>query len=505
MTSSEISPDARKARGAKAAAAATAPDPLRWWALAVIALAQLVVLLDGTIVNIALPSAQADLRMGDGSRQWVISAYALALGGLLLLGGFLVDAVGRRRAFVLGLLGFAAASAAGGSASEPAVLFAARAGQGAFAALLAPATLSLVMTTFTDPRERRRAFAVFGTVSGIGSALGLILGGLLTEYLNWRWCMYINVPLALGAALAGMRVLRPGGGGRTVRLDVIGVLLGCSGLTAVVHGFGAAEQHGWSSPGVLGVLAAGGLLVALFAVRQRRVSHPLVPPRIVGDRQRAGALGVAALGHAATFGLLLFLTYYLQAVLGYSAVAAGAAFLPLTVGMTAGVTLATRLAGRLAPGTVIVPGLLLAASGVVLLTRLDPGSAYVSQALPALLPAGFGLGCASMTAMTVATGGVAARDAGRAAALFTTAQQVGGAVGATVLNTVAVGAAGGHLAAHLSAAARVEAAVRQFTVALWAVAGVLLVAALLAAAVLCRPAAANGGVSRIAAAARPEG
>ncbi|MDX2784649.1 MFS transporter, partial [Streptomyces caniscabiei] len=218
-------PAGTPARAARPDPRAGGPDPLRWWALTVIALAQLTVLLDGTIVNIALPSAQADLGMGDGSRQWVITAYSLALGGLLLLGGRVVDLVGRKRAFVVGLLGFSVASAVGGAATTPVMLFVARAGQGAFAALLMPTALSLVVTMFTDPRERGRAFGVFGTISGVGSAAGLILGGLLTEYLGWRWCMYVNVPIALVAIGGGLRVLREderSAGG--ARLDVVGAL-----------------------------------------------------------------------------------------------------------------------------------------------------------------------------------------------------------------------------------------------------------------------------------------
>ncbi|WP_159041034.1 MFS transporter, partial [Streptomyces sp. FxanaA7] len=250
---------------------AAEPDPLRWWALTVIALAQLTVLLDGTIVNIALPSAQADLGMGDGSRQWVITAYSLSLGGLLLLGGRVVDLVGRKRAFVVGLLGFSVASAVGGAATTPVMLFAARAGQGAFAALLMPTALSLVVTMFTDPRERGRAFGVFGTISGVGSAAGLILGGLLTEYLGWRWCMYVNVPIALVAIGGGLRVLREderSAGG--ARLDVVGALWGCGGVAAAVYGFSTAEARGWADAVVLGALAASAVLLVVFAVRQGR-------------------------------------------------------------------------------------------------------------------------------------------------------------------------------------------------------------------------------------------
>ncbi|MEV6384841.1 MFS transporter [Streptomyces sp. NPDC051773] len=480
---------------------AAGPDPLRWWALTVIALAQLTVLLDGTIVNIALPSAQADLGMGDGSRQWVITAYSLALGGLLLLGGRVVDLVGRKRAFVVGLLGFSVASAVGGAATTPVMLFAARAGQGAFAALLMPTALSLVVTMFTDPRERGRAFGVFGTISGVGSAAGLILGGLLTEYLGWRWCMYVNVPIALVAIGGGLRVLREderSAGG--ARLDVVGALWGCGGVAAAVYGFSTAEARGWADAVVLGALAASAVLLVVFAVRQGRVRDPLLPLRVVRERMRAGALGIAALGQIGTFAVLLFVTYYLQVVLGYSAVAAGVAFLPLTVGMTCGVTLAARLAPRLSAGPALVmPALLVAAAGALLLTRVGTDSSYATLVLPALVLCGLGLGGAAMTAMTVATAGVAPADSGAASAVFTTAQQVGGSVGTAVLNTVAASVAADRLAGAASEGARAEAVVHGFTVALWAVVGLLVAGA---AAALFLTTRRGAGVARGRAAAR---
>lgn len=471
---------------------ASGPDPLRWWALTVIALAQLTVLLDGTIVNIALPSAQADLGMGNGSRQWVITAYSLALGGLLLLGGRVVDLVGRKRAFVVGLLGFSVASAVGGAATTPVMLFAARAGQGAFAALLMPTALSLVVTTFTDPKERGRAFGVFGTISGVGSAAGLIFGGLLTEYLSWRWCMYVNVPIALVAIGGGLRVLREGerGTGRA-RLDAVGALWGCGGVTAAVYGFSTAEARGWTDALVLGALAASAVLLVVFAVHQSRVRDPLLPLHIVRERGRAGALGIAALGQIGTFAVLLFLTYYLQVVLGYSAVAAGVAFLPLTVGMTGGVTLAARLAPRLAPQALVTPALLVAAAGALLLTRVGTDASYATLVMPALVLCGLGLGCAAMTAMTVATAGVAPADSGAASAVFTAAQQAGGSVGTAVLNTVAASVAADRLARAASDGAQAEAAVHGFTVALWVVVA-LLVAGAAAALLLATPRGVRG-------------
>ncbi|MEV7839349.1 MFS transporter, partial [Streptomyces albidoflavus] len=256
---------------------ASAADPKRWWALAVIALAQLMVILDGTIVNIALPSAQRALGMPDADRQWVITAYTLAFGGLLLLGGRIADLVGRKRAFVIGLAGFAVASALGGAAAGPGTLFAARALQGAFAAVLAPSALSLLTTTFTDPRERAKAFGVYGALAGGGSGAGLLVGGLLTEYLNWRWCLYVNVPVALAALIGAQVFLRDRSGRRGGHLDVPGVLLGSGGLVALVYGFSEAGPRGWTSPWVAAPLMAGVLLLAAFVWWQHRAAGPLLP------------------------------------------------------------------------------------------------------------------------------------------------------------------------------------------------------------------------------------
>lgn len=296
----------------------TGEDPRRWWGLVVIALAQLMVVLDATIVNIALPSAQRDLGMSDGNRQWVITAYTLAFGGLLLLGGRVADLVGRKRTFVIGLVGFAAASALGGAATGSGMLFAARALQGVFAALLAPSALSLLTTTFTDPKERGKAFGIYGALAGSGSAIGFIVGGLLTEYLNWRWCLYVNVPIAVAAVIGALVLLhdRPGHAG--ARLDVPGVLLGCGGLVAIVYGFSEAQPRGWSDALVLTLLVGGVVLLAAFVWWQSRTPMPLLPLHIVKDRNRAGCFLTMGLAVIGMFGLFLFMTYYLQVVLAYS-------------------------------------------------------------------------------------------------------------------------------------------------------------------------------------------
>ncbi|MFD5655039.1 MFS transporter [Streptomyces sp. NPDC127039] len=455
------------------------PDPKRWWALAVISLAQLMVILDGTVVNIALPSAQRALGMSDADRQWVITAYTLAFGGLLLLGGRVADLVGRKRTFVIGLAGFAAASALGGAAAGPGTLFAARALQGAFAAVLAPSALSLLATTFTDPKERARAFGVYGALAGGGSAVGLIVGGVLTEYLNWRWSLYVNVPIALAALLGAPAFLRDRSGRRGGRLDVPGALLGCGGLVALVYGFSEAEPRGWTSPSVLTPLVAGVLLLTAFVWWQSRAASPLLPLRIVRDRVRAGSLATMGLATVGMFGVFLFLTYYLQVVLGYPPVRTGLAFAPISAGIVIGATqVAARLLPRMAPRTLMSSGMVLAAAGMLLLSSLTVHTQYVTHVLPALLLLGLGMGLTFMPVYATATAGVPAQDAGVASAVLNTVQQMGASLGTVLLNSIATGATSRYVHAHDPALD--EGMVHGFAVAYRCSAGVLLLAALVA-------------------------
>ncbi|WP_165395313.1 MFS transporter [Streptomyces albidoflavus] len=471
--------------GDATATPASAADPKRWWALAVIALAQLMVILDGTIVNIALPSAQRALGMPDADRQWVITAYTLAFGGLLLLGGRIADLVGRKRAFVIGLAGFAVASALGGAAAGPGTLFAARALQGAFAAVLAPSALSLLTTTFTDPRERAKAFGVYGALAGGGSGAGLLVGGLLTEYLNWRWCLYVNVPVALAALIGAQVFLRDRSGRRGGHLDVPGVLLGSGGLVALVYGFSEAGPRGWTSPWVAAPLMAGVLLLAAFVWWQQRAAGPLLPLRIFRDRSRAGAFATMGLATIGMFGVFLFLTYYFQAVLGYPPVRTGLAFMPVSVGIVIGATqIAARLLPRTAPHTLMASDMVLAAAGMVLLSHLTVHAQYVPHVLPGLLLVGLGMGLTFMPVYATATVGVPTQDTGAASAALTTVQQIGASLGTVLLNTIATGATGRHSRAHGpadSGTALAEAMVHGFSVAYWCSAGVLLLAALVAA------------------------
>jgi EmrB/QacA subfamily drug resistance transporter len=447
---------------------------LRWFVLALIGVAQLMVVLDATIVNIALPSAQADLGFSNDARQWIITAYALSFGSLLLFGGRLGDLLGRKRVFVIGLTGFAAASAIGGFAPSFGVLVVARALQGAFAALLAPAALSILTTTFTVPEERNRAFGIFGTIAASGAAVGLILGGALTQYLDWRWSMFINVLLAVPAALAALRLLArdvPAAAGS--RIDVAGTVTASAGLFALVFGFSNAETHGWGAPVTIGAIAAGVALLGAFVAVERRVAHPLLPLRVVADRNRsAGYLAVAAVG-AGLFGVFLFLTYYMQQTMGFSPLTTGLAFMPMmAVIIPVGGIAQTRLMPRYGARPLVTIGMLLSAAAMVMFTGVGLDSAYAADILPGLLVMGLGLGLVFAPAMSTATLGVDRADAGVASALVNTGQQIGGSIGTALLSTLAASAASSFAAGHRPTAELAQlAAVHGYTTAfLWSAA-----------------------------------
>ncbi|QEU93757.1 MFS transporter [Streptomyces kanamyceticus] len=466
----------------------TGSDSNRWKALIFIALAQLMVVLDATIVNIALPSAQQDLGISDGNRQWVITAYALAFGGLLLFGGRIADLWGRKRTFVTGLIGFAAASALGGAATGEAMMLGARALQGVFGALLAPAALSLLAVMFTDAKERAKAFGIYGAIAGGGGAVGLILGGFLTEYLNWRWTFFVNIPFAVVAALGAYFVIRePAGGRNRSPLDIPGVVLSTLGLVALVYGFTRAESAGWSDTVTITMFVASVVLLAAFVITEAKVKSPLLPLRVLTERNRGGVYMSLGLAVIAMFGLFLFLTYYLQIVKGYSPVKTGFAFLPMIVGMITGSTqIGARLMTRVPPRLLMAPGFLLAALGMLLLTQLEIGTSYAGLIMPAQLMLGLGMGTAFMPAMSLATHGVEARDAGVASAMVNTSQQVGGAIGTALLNTIAASATTAYLTDHAAGATnpkllQAQAMVEGYTSAIWWAVGILAVSALIAA------------------------
>jgi EmrB/QacA subfamily drug resistance transporter len=441
-------------QGASSSAAASSPQPdgRRWLALVVIAVAQLMVALDATIVNIALPSAQSSLGFDDSDRQWVVTAYTLSFGGLLLLGGRVADVMGHRRAFLGGLVGFAVASALAGAADGFALLIAGRALQGGFAAVLAPTALSMIGRTFTSPTERAKAFGVYGAVASSGGAVGLLLGGALTEYLDWRWCLYVNVVIAGGALVAGRAVLLSVPTHGPAGIDVVSGILGTGGLAAIVLGCSQAVPHGWGSVQVIGPLAVGVVALGLFLLRQARSASPMLPLGILVDRSRAGAYLAIASSVVGVFGMFLMLTYYLQTVLDYTPLEAGLAFLPLSVMVSlSAYGIASRLLPRISPRTLIVPGMLVAAAGLGLLSQLDPSSGYWTLMMPAQTLVGLGIGCVFTPAISLATSNIDPRDAGVAAAVANTSMQVGASIGTAVLNTVAITATTAYLAANATA------------------------------------------------------
>ncbi|WP_328538094.1 MFS transporter [Streptomyces sp. NBC_00344] len=475
---------------------ASAPDPHRWWGLAVIAAAQLMVVLDATIVNIALPSAQRDLGITDANRQWVITAYTLAFGGLLLLGGRVADFVGRKRTFVIGLIGFAAASALGGGAVNGGMLFFARALQGVFAALLAPSALSLLTTTFSIGRERAKAFGIYGALAGSGAAIGLLLGGILTEYLDWRWCLYVNVPIAMLAVTGATLLLHDRAGHKEARLDIPGVVLGCGGLIAIVYGLNEAQTHGWTSKLVLSLLIGGVALLAVFTWWQTRAKRPLLPLHIVRNRNRGGSILTMCLATIGLFGLFLFMTYYLQTILGYSPIRAGCAFLPMSAMI---IIVSTQVSARLLhfvpPRLLMGPGMLIAAGGLFTLTFIGTHSGYLTHILPGTLMLGLGMGLTFMPVMATATSGVAERDSGVTSATVNTAQQVGGSIGTALLNTLATTTTADWLASRLpSVTSKAEktqtvksGVVHGFTVATGWASLIMLVGAVIATVLVTAP------------------
>jgi EmrB/QacA subfamily drug resistance transporter len=465
-------------------------DRARWMVLVIVSIAQLMIVLDISIVNIALPDAQKALGFSNGDRQWIVTAYSLAFGALLLFGGRLADLVGRKRMFIAGLFVFAGASLLGGIAPNFEVLVLARAIQGVAGATLAPAALSLLTTTFPDSKERATAFSVFGAVAGSGAAVGLLLGGVLTEYLSWRWTLFINVVFAGVALIGAVRYLgrerpheRPG-------LDVPGTVMVSAGLFCLVYGFSNAESHPWGAPSTWGFIAVGGALLLAFCIWMARSADPLLPPRIVLDRDRAGSFLAMFITGAGIFGVFLFLTFFLQNSLGYSPVLTGLAFLPLVGAlMITATTASTALLPRFGPKLLIPPGMLMAACGMAWLTGISLTSTYATHILGPLILLGGGLGLVFAPALNSATFGVGPRDAGVASATANTAQQVGGSIGTALLNSIAAAVvatyASTHVADHLpTAQLQAQAAVHSYVVVFWICAGIFAGGALLCFALL---------------------
>ena len=464
----------------------------RWLILGVIGLAQLMVVLDLTVMNIALPSAQRALGFTTVDRQWVVTAYTLAFGSLLLLGGRLADLLGRKVTFLTGLAGFAVVSAIGGASVNFAMLITARACQGAFAALLVPSALSLLTTTFTTPKDRSKAFGIYGAIAGAGGAIGLLLGGALTEYLSWRWTLYVNLLFAAVAFTGGAGLLQRQPSPVKPRLDVPGALLVSSAVFCLVYGFSNAATHHWATPSTYLFLTAGVVLLVVFAAWQRRAAHPLLPPRVVLDRNRGGAYASMLIGTAGLLGIFLFLTYYLQQTLGYSPLVTGVAFLPISAGLIAAANLSTiTLMPRFGPRPLIASGMLAAAGGTAWLAQLGPHTGYTTGLLGPLLLAGIGVGMIIAPAINTGTFGVAPQDAGVASATVTVGQMLGGSVGTSLLNTIFASAVAAYLTTHLATARIIGhhaltglALAHGYDTAFWWTAGIFASGAVIAGALL---------------------
>ena len=428
----------------------TTLDPKRWKALGVIAIAQLMVVLDASIVNLALPSAKRELHISNANQQWVITAYTLAFGGLLLLGGRIADYVGRKKVFMIGLIGFAAASALGGLSPTAGWLFGARALQGAFGALLAPAALSLITVNFVIPKERAKAFGVFGAIAGGGAAIGLLLGGVLTQYFSWRWCLAVNTPIAIVAALLAIPYVTESKASGAHSYDLPGAFTATFGLLSLVYGFTKAAIDGWGSSVTLTFFGISAVLLVAFVVIELRTKSPLLPMRVLLERNRGGSYLASLIVGSGLFAMFLFLGLYLQVILGYSPIKTGFAFLPfsITIILTAG--LAANLLPKLGPRPLLVVGLIFAAVGLLYLTRITPQTSYTTHVLPAMIVMSFGLALVFIPLSSTALHNVGHDDAGVASALINTSQQVGGSLGTALLNTVAATATAGYAASHAS-------------------------------------------------------
>jgi EmrB/QacA subfamily drug resistance transporter len=441
-------------------------DPKRYWALAVIGIAQLMIVLDASVVIVALPSAQHALHISIVNRQWVMSAYTLAFGSLLLLGGRIADYLGRRRVFIIGLLGFGAASALAGLAQNSTMLFGARALQGGFAAVMAPAALSLLTVTFTEAHERARAFGVYGAIAGSGAAIGLVLGGVLTQYASWRWTLLINTPIALIAAVMASRVIRESRVEVRHSYDLPGAVTSTGGLFLLVYGFTMVATHGWGAPLVVALLVSAVVLLGAFVVIEMRVAHPLLPLKVILERNRGGSFLASLFVGMALLGTFLFLTYFLQGILGYSALRTGFAFLPFSAGIIIGATLSSRFMPRTGPKMLMVAGLSLATLGLLWFTRLGVNSSYLTHVLGAEILVSIGMGLAFVPMNSTALFGVEEDSAGVASALVNTTQQVGGALGTAFLNTVAASSTAAYLVSRVaSSTVKTSATVHGYTTA----------------------------------------
>jgi EmrB/QacA subfamily drug resistance transporter len=412
-----------------------------WAVLAVCCAAQFMVVLDVTIVNVALPKMRSGLGLSATGQQWVINAYTLTFAGFLLLGGRAADLFGRRRVFMLGLGLFTVCSLLGGLAQNGATLIAARSVQGVGGAILAPATLSLITTTFTDPARRRRALGAWSATAASGAAAGVFTGGILTDLLDWRWVLFVNVPIGAALMAAAALSLTESRSETRPSLDIAGAVTVTGGLALLVYGIVSTDSHSWGSTVTILTLLGGAALLAAFLVVESRIAeHPLVPLRVFRRRSISAANGIAVTIGAALFGLYFFLSLFLQQTNGYSPLKAGSAFLPAALSTMAGALAGTRLVARLGARRQLVIGPLLAAGGLLWLSQLSAGDGYLDHVFGPLVLAGVGLGLAFVPMTIAATADVPMHEAGLASGLINTTRQIGGAVGLAVMATVAAGA-----------------------------------------------------------------
>ena len=422
-------------------------DPRRWKALAVLAVAQFMVVLDASIVNVALPSIQRSLGFSESSLPWVVNAYTLAFGGFLMLGGRAADLFGRRRMFIVGLAIFSTASLAGGFAQSAGWLVAARGVQGLGAAIVSPAALSIVTTTFTEGAERNKALGIWGALAGAGGAVGVLMGGMLTQWAGWEWVLFVNVPIGAAAAFAAPRFVRESKTHERTSLDVLGALTVTGGLVALVYALVDASSAGWGSTQTIGLLALSVVLLTSFVVTELRTRHPLMPLTIFRNRNVASADAVALLIGASLFSMFFFISLYLQQVLHYDALKAGLSYLPLAISIVLSAGVASQLVTRVGPKPVLVSGLVCVTAGLVLFTQISAGGSYLGDVLLPSVIVAVGLGLSFVSVTITAVSGVGHDEAGLASGLVNTAQQVGGALGLAVLSSVSaskIADAGGH-------------------------------------------------------------
>lgn len=416
---------------------AGAVDNRRWFVLVLVCIAQFMVVLDATITNVALPSIQTGLDFSPTSLQWVVNAYTLAFGGFLLLGGRAADFVGRRRLFVIGIVVFTAASLVCGLAESSTVLIAARALQGLGAAMVSPAALSIVTTTFREGPERTKALSVWAAIAVGGAAIGLLLGGILTEYLSWEWVFFVNVPVGIAAILLSLRFIPESRQADTKGVDVLGAISVTAGLTLLVYAIVKTQDYGWLSVETIGMAIGAAILLVAFVFIELRSKAPLVRLGIFRQRALTGANLAMLAVTGGMFAIFYFASLYVQQTLGFTPVQAGLAFLPLTAGIILFSFAAQQLIGRIGVKPVALTGMFVAAIGLLLLARIPVDGSYASDVLPGILVMAAGLGLTFVPMTLIATTGVSDADAGLASGLFNSSQQIGGALGLAILSTVA--------------------------------------------------------------------